>query len=570
MKITCQACAAKYTIADEKVLGKIVKIRCKKCGATIVVNGNDPSASAGAAATDAPRAFDYAAQGAQGEPWTVNVADGDQRTMTDVEIADAYHAGVVNDETFCWKDGMTDWLPLREIEQLYAACMSTRATAAPHMGDGGAVDDGGVTKVQRAPIFGSSPPPAPAPYAAPRPAAGVPGNGGVAAAQALPAAPAARRAGGRAPAADLFGAAAQAGGEDDVMTSAPAGMPQVHEDPQRLTGARNENSVLFSLSALTSKSPSPSNRPMAASAEASGLIDIRNLGAQIGLGEDKKKSRIDDIMNLAGGGAFSPSLGAPVLSAPPIEEYAPAHEATGARAAVAPAAGKSKALIFGAIGAGAVVIVGALGAAVMFMGSKSDTADRDKTGASATAATSASVAAATPAPSGTDSTASTAAPPPDSAATASAAAPTGTTTATAATTKPTTTTAAAAAAATKPPTATATATTPAATATAAAAPPATTAAAAGGSDQPFNMGEAKARLAAIAGSVQGCKKGDASGSGRVVVTFAPGGNVQSAVVSGPPFEGTPTGACVASRFRGARVPPFSGSPFSVSKSFTIN
>ena len=41
MKITCQSCQAKYTIADDKVLGKIVKIRCKKCAATIVVNGSD-------------------------------------------------------------------------------------------------------------------------------------------------------------------------------------------------------------------------------------------------------------------------------------------------------------------------------------------------------------------------------------------------------------------------------------------------------------------------------------------------------------------------------------------------
>src|ERR1700733_14213369 len=167
MKITCQACAAKYTIADEKVLGKIVKIRGKKCGATIVVNGNDPSANAGATGAEPPRAFDYVAQGAHGDSWTVNVADGDQRTLTDGEIADAYHAGIVDDETFCWKDGMTDWLPIREIEQLYAACNATRAgggnpaTMPP--------EDGGVTKIQQTGpgLFANSPPPA---YAAPRPA----------------------------------------------------------------------------------------------------------------------------------------------------------------------------------------------------------------------------------------------------------------------------------------------------------------------------------------------------------------------------------------------------------------
>ena len=47
MKITCQSCQAKYTIADEKVAGKTVKIKCKKCGATIVVNGTE-TASTGA------------------------------------------------------------------------------------------------------------------------------------------------------------------------------------------------------------------------------------------------------------------------------------------------------------------------------------------------------------------------------------------------------------------------------------------------------------------------------------------------------------------------------------------
>ncbi len=103
MKIACQSCQAKYTIADEKVLGKIVKIRCKKCSATIVINGSDSPAGE-APASMGEQAFDYAGQAA-GEQWTVNVADGDQRTMTTAELSDAYRAGVVTDETYCWKDG---------------------------------------------------------------------------------------------------------------------------------------------------------------------------------------------------------------------------------------------------------------------------------------------------------------------------------------------------------------------------------------------------------------------------------------------------------------------------------
>ena len=54
------------------------------------------------------------------------------------------------------------------------------------------------------------------------------------------------------------------------------------------------------------------------------------------------------------------------------------------------------------------------------------------------------------------------------------------------------------------------------------------------------------------------------------VTFAPSGNVTSAQVEGPPFAGTPVGGCIASAFRSAKVPPFSGPPVSVSKSFNIN
>lgn len=563
MKITCQACAAKYTIADEKVLGKVVKIRCKKCGATIVVNGNDPAAASSGAGAGAAPAYDYAQQGTGGDQWTVNVADGDQRTMSDQEVADAYHAGVVTDETFCWKDGMTDWLPLREIEQLYAACTSTRAMPPPAAMPAARHSDM-PTRIQDTGglVLGGGAAPAPVPYVPPMAAATAPDNGGGAYTDASPVA--ARRAGGRAASADLFSGAAQAGSEEDVMTSAPAGIPQAHHDDQKLTGARNENSVLFSLNALTSKGPG-GGAPMPATNEASGLIDIKQLGAQIGLGgPEKKRSAIDDIMNLAGGGAFSPSLSAPVLSAPPIEEYAPQPEAAAALPGPAP---KNKLVLFGAIGAGVAVIALAVGAAALLMRGKDDTADKDKAAASASAAmasASASAATDTPSPSAsvaaaTDTATQSAAPTPPPAPgndnNGGSNAGSKPTSAPAAPAKPTT--AVAAAAPTQP-----------AVPEAPAAPPAAPAAAA--ADQPFNMGAAKASLGAIAGAVQGCKRGDTSGSGRVVVTFAPSGAVQSAVVTDPPFAGTPTGSCVASRFRSAHVPAFSGSPFEVAKHFTIN
>ena len=60
-----------------------------------------------------------------------------------------------------------------------------------------------------------------------------------------------------------------------------------------------------------------------------------------------------------------------------------------------------------------------------------------------------------------------------------------------------------------------------------------------------------------------------TGRGKVTVTFMPSGRATGANVSGGGFGGTSVGGCVASVFRRAKVPPFSGSPVTVAKSFSI-
>ena len=52
MKIVCDACSAKYSIADDKVKGKVFKIRCKKCSNIIVVRGTAGAAGAEEAPPD--------------------------------------------------------------------------------------------------------------------------------------------------------------------------------------------------------------------------------------------------------------------------------------------------------------------------------------------------------------------------------------------------------------------------------------------------------------------------------------------------------------------------------------
>ena len=37
MKFYCDACNTKYAISDEKVRGKVLKVRCKNCGNIVTV-----------------------------------------------------------------------------------------------------------------------------------------------------------------------------------------------------------------------------------------------------------------------------------------------------------------------------------------------------------------------------------------------------------------------------------------------------------------------------------------------------------------------------------------------------
>jgi hypothetical protein len=85
--------------------------------------------------------------------------------------------------------------------------------------------------------------------------------------------------------------------------------------------------------------------------------------------------------------------------------------------------------------------------------------------------------------------------------------------------------------------------------------------------QEFDRGAAARALGQV--DVDECRRFDGpSGSGHVVVVFAPEGNVQHASVD-PPFAGTARGACVAAKFAAARVPPFQGAPVRVGKSFVV-
>ncbi|MFI5308221.1 MAG: GYF domain-containing protein [Polyangiales bacterium] len=301
MKIVCESCGAKYSIADERVTGKVFKIRCKRCSEVIVVRGDQQAAPAGAAPAAA------AAQG-QDAIWHV-VVDGEQAgPYSPGQLAEMLNSAAVDWDAYVWTEGFDNWAPMRDVADLVAlitgqAQPQAAAQAAP------AYRPSATQTLSGQPSMGADP----------------------FADDAGPSDPGLFGGGGAAP--DLFGrGGAQAGGGygggADPALATPSPAPRVA--PERaLTGARNENSVLFSLKnlqALATGSGTPS-APVAASGggsergagfasgEGSGLIDIRALASTTGIGEGAEApGQKDELLSLGSqGGAFG-TLGSPMLA----------------------------------------------------------------------------------------------------------------------------------------------------------------------------------------------------------------------------------------------------------------
>jgi predicted Zn finger-like uncharacterized protein len=309
MKIVCDSCGAKYSIADEKVAGKVFKIRCKKCSNTIVVRGDSQEHDD----EEATRVFDHGAEAV----WHVVVDGQQQGAYAPVQIAGLLNMARIDWDAYVWKEGFDSWLPLRQVDELVQAIGGEGPPA--ESGDASAADEASSSVSAEAPAEDD-------PFAS----AGGEFSGG---SEAAPAA--ASSSGdlfGSSAAADPFGGSASASpfGEpsDDVVSSpAPAAVsPKVSEGQASMTGARNENSVLFSLSNLQAlATPGSSATPSAASVsrpaasagaaqgDASGLIDIRSLAsanaAMSGPRKESAEGAVDDLLSVGTGASFGGGLG---------------------------------------------------------------------------------------------------------------------------------------------------------------------------------------------------------------------------------------------------------------------
>ena len=371
MKIVCDNCATKYQIADEKVSGKAFKIRCKKCGHVIVVNkgpGDGPSQAPAAepsvnqeapppAAAEAPTGTDAV--------WHLVIDREQVGPMTPEEVRAKVRGGQADAETYGWREGFDDWLKLSAIEDFKSAFpaggddQATRRTdnaSRPGAPAGGAAPG--------ADLFGgSAPPSANEPVRTANPGAATIVSDGVAAPD-LAALGLSSPLSSPAPSPLAVSSPSPMAAPEPLAASSPMAQSGGGLDApvKSMTGARSENSVLFSLNNLSALASAGGGGPggkaekpamPSPQSEASGLIDIRamaaaTLGSPSSAGPASSNNRLPDLL----GASDAPPVFTPL--APAV--LMPATETTGVPK-----------WVFALVGVGVLLFIGMIGVLVVVL-----------------------------------------------------------------------------------------------------------------------------------------------------------------------------------------------------------
>ncbi len=319
MKIVCDACSAKYSIADEKVQGKVFKIRCKKCSNIIVVRGTGGAEEVAAPAPAAPgsfdqketRVYDYGGYEGGGEPpapggeegvWHIVVEQEQVGPLTVAEVQARFAAGEIDGESYIWREGFADWLPLSQVPDFaHLVASGSTTTAQPSSGQDAVAsmfgasnyeEPGGTSKSDPNDVFAAH---------AAKATEEEEGAGDLFGQRAAAAKPRSSRQTGDQ---QRAGAPREEGGLFGASDKPAAGAPPAAAGGagSSMRGQRNENSVLFSLGNLAalasdaprSSAPSGGSAPAPGAAahgggEGSGLIDIRSMASAY-LGPSKSAS----------------------------------------------------------------------------------------------------------------------------------------------------------------------------------------------------------------------------------------------------------------------------------------
>src|SRR5688572_355371 len=127
MKFVCERCQTRYSIADDKVRQKILKIRCKTCENVITVR--DSGAVSGPAASAPPPTPSRAAPPVA--EWFVATNGQQVGPLSKTDAAKRIVGAKLDDEVFVWREDFDGWKEPKAVPALMQEVSALRAKAAP-------------------------------------------------------------------------------------------------------------------------------------------------------------------------------------------------------------------------------------------------------------------------------------------------------------------------------------------------------------------------------------------------------------------------------------------------------
>lgn len=139
MKFSCDSCQTRYSIGDDKVRGKVLKIRCKTCGNIVVVREQLPTVQAETSGYAAPQMVASAGNGpslslstssststsasssASALPpaphieWYVAIKGKQHGPASADDVARLYREGQLTERSYLWHDRLPAWTRLKEL-----------------------------------------------------------------------------------------------------------------------------------------------------------------------------------------------------------------------------------------------------------------------------------------------------------------------------------------------------------------------------------------------------------------------------------------------------------------------
>jgi len=123
VNVTCDKCQKRYAIADEKVRGKSVKIRCKQCQNLISVQGPSAQAVDTSGAPAGPSPWEEESTRAMpsldmSAAWYAMVKGTQIGPLDLVALEQKVKAGELTLRTYLWKQGMADWKRASDVPEV--------------------------------------------------------------------------------------------------------------------------------------------------------------------------------------------------------------------------------------------------------------------------------------------------------------------------------------------------------------------------------------------------------------------------------------------------------------------